>query len=353
VAREPLWRKGSTVPTLFGAIRRLVLAPSLEDVTFAGRGFDVTPTAATRAMEAVPQAVVIGFEWGIDGGDLTDLIRRLDMIDPEQRGFAYEGATMAMVIKDSTGGSRTREFLDGAGEPHLLLAYIGIGFAMSKLPRPLWKKILPDLKPSLFHPTMSWLCVDGYGFDLAYFHKKKWIDEQRVPEPYPWLGHPEYFHRAVDQGIGRALWFMHGGVPDDVTAGVRRFPEERQADLWSGVGLAATFAGGCVADGLTRLRGHAGRYADHLGQGAVFATTARLATDFVPEHSREAVGILAGVTPEEGVMLSAMVHPDPEEQRAEPHYETWRAAIRAELTRRADERAEQGPDQAPGLGRAA
>lgn len=325
-----------TVPTIFGAIRRLVLAPSLEDVTFAGRGFAVIPTDATRAMEAVPRAVVLGFEWGIDGGDLNDLTRRLDMVDPELRGFAYEGATMALTIKDSTGGQRTRALLDGPGLPHLLLCYIGIGFAMARLPRPLWKKILPDLQPSLFHPTMSWLCVDGYGFDLAYFHTRKWVDEQRVPEPYPWLGHPEYFPRAVDQGIGRALWFIHGGVPDAVIEGVTRFPEQRQGDLWSGVGLAATFAGGCAPEGLVNLREAAGTHYANLGLGSVFAATARTAAGLMPEHSAQTLEALTGLSPQDAVTLAATTHPDPDEPRTEPHYEAWRANLRAELITRAN-----------------
>ncbi|MGP3635628.1 DUF1702 family protein, partial [Streptomyces sp. 24-1644] len=36
----------------------------LRDVSFAGRGFPVTETAATRQLEAIPQTVVTGFEWG-------------------------------------------------------------------------------------------------------------------------------------------------------------------------------------------------------------------------------------------------------------------------------------------------
>jgi hypothetical protein len=319
---------------LLGAIRRLILAPSLETVSFAGRGFAVNPTDATRAMEAVPQAVVMGFEWGIDGGSLSNLTRRLDMVDPEQRGFAYEGATMALTIKDTTGGHRTKDLLDGPGQQHLLLCYIGIGFAMARLPRPLWKKILPDLEPSLFHPTMSWLCVDGYGFDLAYFHTKKWVVEQRVPEAYPWQGHPEYFHRAVDQGIGRALWFMHGGVPDAVVDAVARFPEARQGDLWSGVGLAATFAGGCQPEGLLKLREAAGEHRAQLGLGSVFASTGRTAAGFMPEHSAQSLEALAGLTPEDAVMLGATTLPNADEPRTEPLYEAWRANIRAALTAR-------------------
>jgi enediyne biosynthesis protein E2 len=326
------------VPTMLGAFRRLILAPSLEDVTFAGRGFPVTPTEATERLEAVPQAVVAGFEWGIDGGDLWQLARRLDMVDPELRGFAYEGATMACAIRDTTGGHRTRDLLEGPGQPHLLLSYIGIGFAMARLPRPLWKKLLPELTPSLFHPTMSWLCVDGYGFDLAYFHTGRWVDEQRVPEPYPWLGHPAYFPRAVDHGIGRALWFIHAGVPDAVAAAVDRFGADRRADLWAGVGLASTFAGGCGPEGLRGLRTTAGEHADHLALGSVFAATARLAAGHVPEHTEESTRALAGLAPQDAVGLAAAAHPDQEATGPEPHYEVWRSNIRTALRARAEQR---------------
>ena len=134
--------------TVVGSLRRLILTPSLTDVSFAGRGFPVTPTAATRALEAIPQAVVCGFEWGIDLKDQWGLERRLDMVDAELRGFAYEGATMALTVRDAMAagrGTKTREFLSGPGRPHTFLTYIGIGFAMARLPRPLWKGVLPDL----------------------------------------------------------------------------------------------------------------------------------------------------------------------------------------------------------------
>jgi hypothetical protein len=59
------------LPTIFGSIRGLVLAPSLEEVSFAGRGFPICPTPATDRLEAVPQAVVCGFEWAIAAQDAT------------------------------------------------------------------------------------------------------------------------------------------------------------------------------------------------------------------------------------------------------------------------------------------
>src|SRR5688572_8425330 len=195
----------------------------------------------------IPQAVICGFEWGIEGCPQWEVERRVSLVTSEHRGFAYEGVTMAYTILDTMRGGRgrrTRELLLGPGQPHIFLAYIGIGFAMARLPRPLWKNVVPDLDGTPYHPTMTWLAVDGYGFDLAYFKTGRFVDRQEVPAPYPWLGSPNYFPRAVDQGIGRALWFIHSGQVDHVAAAVRRFASDRQADLWSGVGLAATFAGG-------------------------------------------------------------------------------------------------------------
>jgi hypothetical protein len=323
------------MPTTLGSLRRLVLTPSLADVSFARRDFPVTPTDATRRLEAVPQAVVCGFEWGIDVRDQWELERRLELVEPELRGFAYEGATMAFTILDAMRGGRghrTRDLLLGPGHPHIFLTYIGIGFAMSHLPRPLWRKVVPDLTGSPYYPTMSWLAVDGYGFDRAYFDTRRFIEEQRRPAPYPWAGSRDYFSRAIDQGIGRALWFVHGAQVPDVVAAVRRFASGRQADLWSGVGLAATFAGGCTAADLEALRRQvredAADHEAHLAQGAVFAAKARAYSGFVPEHSEHAVSALTGLSVEAASKLADDASVDGPDDSFEPRYEWWRRTVR-------------------------
>ena len=136
------------MPTSLGSVRRRVLTPQLREVTFAKRGFPVTPSAATQRLEGIPQAVICGFEWGIDARDQWEVERRLDLVDAEQCGFAYEGVTMAFTVLDAMGrGHRTRDLLAGPGSRHIFLAYIGMGFAMARLPRPLWKKVVPDLTP--------------------------------------------------------------------------------------------------------------------------------------------------------------------------------------------------------------
>ncbi|WP_331739399.1 DUF1702 family protein (plasmid) [Streptomyces sp. NBC_00637] len=318
---------------VLGALRRQLMAPSLEEVSFSGRGFAVEATGSTRKLEAVPQAVVTGFEWGIEDRDLATTERRLALIDPEQRGFAYEGATMACAIRDAMGPrrDRTRGLLTGGGKRHIFLNYIGIGFAMAKLPRPLWKKLVPDLSGGEYYPEMSWLCVDGYGFDRAYFDTDTWVNKQRLDTPYAWDGDASYWQRAFDQGVGRALWFIHGGHAEHVRAAVHAFAGERQPDLWSGVGLAATFAGGSTPADLVTLRQEARDHRGHLAQGSVFAAKARHHAGHVPEHTAAAVQAFAGLSAEAAARLADDCAPLAPGTATGPAYEVWRRNVRDQI----------------------
>lgn len=322
------------MPTMSGSLRRLALTPSLRSVSFAGRGFPAALGDAARRLEAVPQSVVVGFEWGIEVRDLWEIERRLELVEPEMRGFAYEGAAMAFTVRDSMAGGRghrTRDLLAGPGVPHIFLTYIGIGFAMAWLPRPLWKWVLPDLTGTPYYPTMSWLAVDGYGFDRAYFDTDSWVTGQRRPPAYPWRGRPDYFLRAVDQGVGRALWFIHGGRPVDVAASAGAFAALRQPDLWSGVGLAAAFAGGCSAEALREMTRSAAEHRPHVAQGAVFAAKARHFSGFVPEHTEVATRALAGMSVAAAAALADDVAVGGFPPTGEPDYEIWRKRIRDRL----------------------
>jgi enediyne biosynthesis protein E2 len=321
------------MPTALGSVRRYLLSPQLVDVTFAKRGFPPVPVAATAAaarLEAIPQAVVCGFEWGMETRGQWEVERRLALIDAEHRGFAYEGTTMAFTILDATaGGHRTRDLLRGPGRPHIFLAYIGMGFAMARLPRVRWKKAVPDLTGDPYYPTMSWLAVDGYGFDRAYFDTKRWVDAQYVPKPYPWAKAPGYFQRAVDQGIGRALWFICGGRAADAAAAVERFADGRQADLWSGIGLASTFAGGSDAAALGALRRAAGAHSPQLALGSVLAVKARAYAGFVPEHTDTACQALTDLSVDKAVAVADDTAVTAQATGPVPPYEVWRQRIRA------------------------
>jgi hypothetical protein len=242
---------------------------------------------------------------------------------------------MACTILDAFRWRRrkwTGELLGGAARHHVFLGYIGIGFAMARLPRRFWPKVLDGLDSAPFFPVMSWLAVDGYGFDRAYFETRRWVVDQERPQPYPWQGHPSYFARAFDQGVGRALWFIHGGEVGNVADAVHRFPAHRRPDLWSGVGLAATFAGGCGSFDLVELRSAAGPHRADLALGAVFAAKARDYAGYIPQHTETAVAALCGRGVAAAVELADRTEIDAVEKAELPAYEMWRRSIRTELS---------------------
>jgi hypothetical protein len=140
----------------------------------------------------------------------------------------------------------------------------------------------------------------------------------------------------VDQGIGRALWFIHGGCAPDVASAVARFADRRQPDLWSGVGLAATFAGGSDTAALATLRDAAKQHQPELALGAVFAATARSYSGFVPDHTHAAITALGGLSLEAAVELGVGTAVDANATGPVPPYELWRHRIREHFAAQAE-----------------
>src|SRR5207245_1132167 len=82
-------------------------------------------------------------------------------------------------------------------------------------------------------------------------------------------GGPQWYaDRVIDQGIGRAMWFVGGADADLVATLIDRFPESRRGDLYGGAGLAATYAGGAEEAELRLLADRAGSHRFQVAQGA-------------------------------------------------------------------------------------
>ena len=216
-------------------------------------------------------------------------------------------------------GRRLRELLEGAGADYPHLIHVGVGWAFGKLRLRPWRGLRAG------DPLLHWLAWDGFGFYQGFFDSDRVVAEQRVERG---LGSRQ---RAVrDQGLGRCLWFHECADPEALGLRVAEFPPWRRADLWSGIGLAAVYAGGAEQDELRALVEAADGYRAHLAQGAAFACAARLrARTPLPEHCGVAALALTGAPPQTAAHWTDLAHadlgPDP---RTEQHYEGWRAGIR-------------------------
>jgi len=311
--------------TVMGNLRNRIFAPDPREVTFERRGFH-SPGVQQRAnLEKVGRMFLEGFGYGMAGRSLGDIEAALEAVEQPFRGFAYEGCTMALAVRDALRPARrrwVRDFIGGPAARHIYMAHIGVGWAMARLPSIRWRAIMPE------DEVLRWLALDGYGFHQAYFRTGKYVaDQYRAPVP---LWQPaDYALRAVDQGIGRALWFVNGSDVRRVADTIGRFTADRHGDLWSGAALASVYAGGVDAGELKLMRDLAGEYQPDAAQGAAFAATARLHAGLVTPHTEAGVQVYCEMPVEEAAAvceqaIEAVLDGD----GRMPGYELWRRRIR-------------------------
>jgi hypothetical protein len=308
------------------AIRRNVLTPNMSATRLDKRGFEAKNEAAKTLLEMVGRSFVTGFGHAAYARTPAEAERELETVPGEFRGFAYEGATMCYTIMDALwlgGGRCVERFLAGRAGSHVYMANIGIGWALARLPRWRWRKVLPT------DPLLGWLALDGYGFHQAYFQTDRYVRDRYQAEDFCWPPgncHP-YANQAVDQGIGRALWFVEGTDPERVVETIATFPRHRHGDLFSGAGLAATYAGGATEAELAWFWRHAEDHRPVVAQASAFAAKARLLAGLVTPHTHLATSVFCGMTPDEAAAVTDHALVDLPEDGDLPAFEVWRQRI--------------------------
>jgi hypothetical protein len=315
-------------PTIAGALRDRIFTPDPREVTFERRGFHVQSDVTKANLEKVGLIFLDGFRYGMTGRGITDMEASLETVEQPFRGFAYEGCAMALAVRDALRPARPhwiRDFLAGPAAPHIYMAHVGVGWAMARLPAIRWRAIMPE------DEVLRWLALDGYGFHQAYFHTSQYVTGQhqgRIPVWEP----ASYASRAVDQGIGRALWFVNGSDVRAVAAMIGGFAASRRGDLWSGAALASVYAGGVDAGDIKLMAELADEHRPDAAQGAAFAAKARLLAGLVTPHTEMAVRVYCAMSVEEAAAVTEeaievlLGPPGPV-----PGYELWRQRIRKEF----------------------
>lgn len=308
------------------AVRRRLITPSHNETKLSTRGFYEKSPEARETLETVGATFLDGYAFAVEARDQDEAHEWLERIPVRFRGFGYEGAAMGLAMLDGLpvpGNGRVAAFLAGHGAPHDYMVHVGVGWAMARLPRFRWASIAPT------DPLLGWLALDGYGFHQAYFRTQRYVDEHYREPAFPWPGDEtrRYARHAIDQGIGRALWFIGGTDPATVANLVEGFAADRRPDLYSGVGLAACYAGGADEAELLDLIARADRYRPQLAQGAAFAATARVEAGLVIPHTELAARLLCGLTPQQATEICAQARPSPVVDDRLTAYEVWRRQI--------------------------
>ena len=160
-----------------GWVRQLVFGISTVEVTFARRGFLPGNPARRERFERIGRGFLAGYHAAVRENLVVALGRRLDDVDPELRGFAYEGAAMALALRDafSVRRRRLRIFFENLADPCVYTAHVGVGWAQARLPAALRARVSAE------DPLLRWLAVDGTGFHEGYFHWRRTIRDRKAP----------------------------------------------------------------------------------------------------------------------------------------------------------------------------
>lgn len=308
------------------SLRRRILTPPVSQTSLAVRGFHVKSPAAQDRLETIGRTFLTGYAYAAEAARPRAAEAPLETVPAAYRGFAYEGAAMAFAVRDGLPvGSRRHVagFLDGEADRHIYMVYVGVGWAMARLPRFRWSTLYaPD-------PLLRWLALDGYGFHQAYFKTTAYVHQHYQQERFPWpsSGPAWYPNTVIDQGVGRASWFVGGADPEVVAQLLSRFPAHRHADLWAGAGLAAAYAGGADRAELERFRDLAGRYRPQVAQGAAFAAAARVRADLVVPHNELAADVFCGMSAAAAAKVTDEALHDLPPDGERPAFAVWRERI--------------------------
>ncbi len=307
---------------LGASLRRSLFGIAPGETSVERRGFRTDSEAMRERLERVGHCFVAGYHAALDEDRPEPLAARIEAeVEREFHGFAFEGAGMALALRDALSlrrRDRLARFLAGPGDAHVYIIYVGAGWILGRLPLSPERFLsrLPD-------PVLGWLALDGYGFHEGFFHWPRSVERQEVPGKVH-----GYARRGFDQGLGRSLWFVQGADIRRLPATIGAFPAERQPDLWSGLGLACAYAGGRTRAEVEELLRAAGPHAPELAQGVAFAAKCRERADNMAAHTRLACEVVWGRSAEETCAVPAEALRDlPDDRPDEPAFEVWRQRI--------------------------
>ena len=133
--------------------------------------------------------------------------------------------------------------------------------------------------------------------------------------------------------MGRCLWFIEGCDVLRIPMAIEAFPEKRRGDLWSGVGLAATYAGEVGEVELRSLLASAGPFQPHLAQGSAFAAKARQRAENLIPYTELACQILCEASAPQAAQVTDASLENLPNTGLEPAFEIWRRRIQAKFLR--------------------
>lgn len=200
-------------------------------------------------------------------------VAELESTGIEFRSIAYESASMSIALDDLRQGNQITnwlQFLNEAASVHATQVHVGLGWAFAQaLKNPM--DYLAEL-----NPMMRYRVLDGYGYYEGIFRRRRSIINHLKLEIADAVA-----SSALDQGLGRSIWYLNKGIIDDAKKMIEGFAVERHKALWRGLGIAIAYVGGCNEETLNGIFSKPDLHKAQLATGAVMALVSRDAAKYI------------------------------------------------------------------------
>ena len=259
--------------------------------------------------------------------DTNELLSHLENTNPEFRSVAYEGASMALALKDfvrmdSFGANdnslkRWNAFMN-VSENHAAQVYIGLGWAAAQEKRAALSFM------NTHNPVMQLRVWDGCGYYDGIFRQRHTVKSQ-IRHDYI----PENSYTMYDQGLGRCLWYLCKGDETKIPEMIKQFSSSRHPDLWRGLGIACAYVGGCDAMIFKTLSASAGQDRTQLGIGAAMAAKARILANSVTKDIELACNAWCDLSAQDAMHMAVKT-----ETSAGSSFTTWLLQMETEMQKK-------------------
>ena len=119
-------------------LRRRIMTPPMSETKLSVRGFTEKTPESRDLLEKVGESFLTGYAYAMEAGRPAEAEVPLEALPTYFKGFAYEGAGMALGVRDGLPFGSTRhvsDFLAGAATKHIYMVYVGVGWALPRVPR--------------------------------------------------------------------------------------------------------------------------------------------------------------------------------------------------------------------------
>lgn len=206
------------------------------------------------------------FQIGKLEGELSGILSEYQFetaLSNEFISVAFEGCSMAIAITSLKNRDSLIDwhlFVSQKGQNYLSQIHVGLGWALAELKLPIQQYLIS------IDPKWQLRVLDGFGYYCGLFRRREAIRTMSFPTEIP-----EALYAGFNQGIGRFLFYLAQGDVERLSRNIELFADNRHADFWRGIGIAATFIGLESTDTVNALFDESGEHSKQFAVGIALA----------------------------------------------------------------------------------